>query len=396
MADDEKDLSSEEDLSEDEYEEQDLSDSDVVTKYRMAADVVEVALQGVITQLKPGASLVEACEFGDKVIEGQTAGLFKNDKEMEKGLAFPTCLSVNECVCHFSPLTSESGDPLKAGDVVKIDMGCHIDGFIAVAAHTHIVEEEEAPITGKLADVLMATWNASQVAFAMMKPGTKNDEITEAISKVSEAYGVNCVQGTLMHQMKRYIIDGNKVIITRKDPEQKVEESEIEVNEVYALDVAMSTGDGKPKEMESRTTVFKRAVDKSYRLKMKASRYVLTEVNKRFPTLPFTIRALGDEVQGRMGVVECMKHDMLHAYPPIYEKEGDIVVHVKFTVLVMQSGQVKVTLNKVGLPLDRIQSEVTLPEEITAILETVPKPKEKKKGKKKKKKKKAGDGAAAE
>ena len=49
----------------------------------------------------------------DKVIEGQTAGLFKNDKEMEKGLAFPTCLSVNECVCHFSPLTSESGDPLK-------------------------------------------------------------------------------------------------------------------------------------------------------------------------------------------------------------------------------------------------------------------------------------------
>jgi methionine aminopeptidase len=117
MADDEKDLSSEEDLSEDEYEEQDLSDSDVVTKYRMAADVVEVALQGVITQLKPGASLVEACEFGDKVIEGQTAGLFKNDKEMEKGLAFPTCLSVNECVCHFSPLTSESGDPLKVSIV---------------------------------------------------------------------------------------------------------------------------------------------------------------------------------------------------------------------------------------------------------------------------------------
>jgi len=43
--------------------------------------------------------------------------------------------------------------------------------------------------------------------------------------------------------------------------------------------------------MESRTTVFKRAVDKNYRLKMKASRFVLTEVNTRFPTLPFTVRA---------------------------------------------------------------------------------------------------------
>jgi len=393
MADSDDDVSSvdnEEFDEEEEFEEQDLSDSDVVTKYRMAADIVEVALQGVITQLKADASVVEVCSFGDKVIEGQCAKLFKN-KNVDKGVAFPTCISVNECVCHFSPLTTESRT-LKNGDVVKIDMGCHIDGFIAVGAHTYVIQEDEnAPITGQIADLLMGTWNASQAAFALMKPGTTNNDITEAISKVAEQYGLNCIQGTLMHQMKRYIIDGNKVILLRKDPEQKVEECEIEVNEVYAVDIAMSTGEGKPREMESRTTVFKRAVDKNYRLKMKASRSVLTEVNKRFPTLPFTIRALTDETQGRMGVVECMKHDMLHAYPPIYEKEGDFVAHIKFTVLVMQSGQVKVTLNKVGLPLDRIQSEKTLDEEMTALLETVPKPKEKKKGKKKKKKKKASE-----
>jgi len=392
---DEDDVSSvdvSDDESEDEYVEQDLSDSDVVTKYRMAADIIEVALQGVITQLKADAVVVDVCKFGDTVIEAQCSKLFKN-KQVEKGVAFPTCISVNECVCHFSPLSTESGPNLKAGDVVKIDMGCHIDGFIAVGAHTHVIEEEEGPITGQLADLLMGTWNASQAAYALMKPGTKNSEITDAINKVAEQYGLNCIQGTLMHQMKRYIIDGNKVILLRNDPEQKVEECEIEVNEVYALDVAMSTGDGKPKEMESRTTVFKRAVDKNYRLKMKASRFVLTEVNTRFPTLPFTVRALSDETQGRMGVVECLKHDMLHAYPPIYEKEGDLVAHFKFTVLVMPSGQVKITLNGVGLPLDRIQSEKTLDEEMTALLATVPKPKEKKKGKKKKKKKKAGGAA---
>jgi len=248
---------------------------------------------------------------------------------------------------------------------------------------------------------LMATQNAAQVAFAMMKPGTKNNDITDAMEKVASQYGVNCVQGTLMHQMKRYIIDGNKVVLLRKDPEQKVEEAEIEVNEVYAVDIAMSTGDGKPKEMESRTTVFKRAVDKSYRLKMKASRFVLTEVNNRFPTLPFTIRALSDEVQGRMGVVECMKHEMLHAYPPIYEKEGDLVAHVKFTVLVMagkddQPGQVKVTLKDIAMPFDRITSEKSLDEEMTAVLASAPQPKKKKAGKKKKKKKKAGDGAGGD
>lgn len=58
---------------------------------------------------------------------------------MKKGLAFPTCISINNCVCHFSPLRSEPDVKLADGDVVKVDLGVHIDGFIAVGAHTHVV-----------------------------------------------------------------------------------------------------------------------------------------------------------------------------------------------------------------------------------------------------------------
>jgi len=60
----------------------------------------------------------------------------------------------------------------------------------------------------------------------------------------------------------------------------------------------------------SRTTVFKRAVDKNYRLKMRASRYLFNEVNSKFPALPFSLRAVEDERQARMGVVECLKHEL--------------------------------------------------------------------------------------
>jgi hypothetical protein len=89
---------------------------------------------------------------------------------------------------------------------------------------------------------------------------------------VAETFKVNCVQGVLSHQLKQFVIDGNKVISMKDDIENKVEEIEFAANEVYAVDIVLSTGDGKPKEMEDRTTVFKRAVDQSYRLKMKASR----------------------------------------------------------------------------------------------------------------------------
>lgn len=58
---------------------------------------------------------------------------------MKKVLAFPTSISVNICVCHF-PLKSDQDYILKEGDLVKIDLGVHVDGFIANVAHTFVVD----------------------------------------------------------------------------------------------------------------------------------------------------------------------------------------------------------------------------------------------------------------
>ena len=46
---------------------------------------------------------------------------------------------MNHAICHFSPLVSEADQTLEEGDMVKIDMGAHIDGYIAVVAHTVVV-----------------------------------------------------------------------------------------------------------------------------------------------------------------------------------------------------------------------------------------------------------------
>ena len=60
---------------------------------------------------------------------------------------------MNNCICHFSPLVSETDVILADGDVVKIDMGAHIDGFIAVVAHTVVVGSSASnPVTGKKVD----------------------------------------------------------------------------------------------------------------------------------------------------------------------------------------------------------------------------------------------------
>ncbi len=51
------------------------------------------------------------------------------------------------------------------------DMGCHIDGFIAVVAHTHVIQA--GPVTGRAADVIAAANTAAEVALRLVRPGKK-------------------------------------------------------------------------------------------------------------------------------------------------------------------------------------------------------------------------------
>merc|ERR1712060_690904 len=175
---------------------------------------------------------------------------------------------------------------------------------------------------------------------------------------------------------------GNRTIIgNAEDSEEKVDEFEFEMNEVYSIDVVYSSGEGKGKETELRSTVFKRAPDTSYILKTQKARQFISEVNKRFPALPFTLRAIEDEQVARVGVSEAKRHELLEDYPVLSEKNGEIIAQFKFTVLLLPGGTKKVT----GLALDEanVASACSVQdEELKKLLASSANPKKSKKKKK--------------
>ncbi|KAG6483796.1 hypothetical protein ZIOFF_060495 [Zingiber officinale] len=63
------------------------------------------------------------------------------------------------------------------------DMGCHIDGFITVVAHTHVIQE--GPVTGRAVDVIAATNTTAEVALRLVRPGKKKDLVTPDSSSPS-------------------------------------------------------------------------------------------------------------------------------------------------------------------------------------------------------------------
>merc|ERR1712039_710478 len=158
------------------------------------------------------------------------------------------------------------------------------------------------------------------------------------------------------------------------------DEFEFEMNEVYCIDVVMSTGEGKGKETEIRSTVFKRMVENSYILKTQKARQFISEVNRRFPVLPFTLRSIEDEQVARIGVSEAKRHDLLEDYPVLKEKDGQFVAQFKFTVLLLPGGTKKIT----GLGLGELEKQAksacaVQDEEMKKILAASANPKKNKK-----------------
>lgn len=247
-----------------------------------------------------------------------------------------------------------------------------------------------------MGNVAVAAYNAMLVAAASIKAGTKNAAVTQAVDRVANSYGVNAISSVRMHQMKRFVIDGVKEVALKEPTpdeleagEEKVDECTFDQAEVYAVDVAMSTGEGKPRPSGVlRTTVFKRNVEANYRLKMKNARYLLSEVDKKFPTLPFTLAHFEDERAAKMGVTECVSHGLLTPYPVLHEQKEAKVAHFKCTVLLLPSGTSRVT----GLDMpdyfktDKKPDEET--EKLLAELAEIAAKKAKKKASKKKKNKK--------
>ena len=87
-------------------------------------------------------------------------------------------------------------------DAVDMTMGAHIDGFIAVVAHTLVIgATADSPVTGKKADAMLAAHLASEAALRLVKPGNESYEVTETVAKIGEAFDCKPVEGMLSHQV---------------------------------------------------------------------------------------------------------------------------------------------------------------------------------------------------
>jgi len=343
------------------------SSADELTKYKTAADIVNNAVKKLIELAVEGAKVLDICVEGDKLIEGSLSTVYTKSVKgvkIPKGSAFPTSISVNNVISHFSPLPSDGRANLilAKDDVVKIHVGAHIDGFASVHAETIVVGASvESPVTGLRADALKAAWTAAEVAMRLIKVGEKNWAVTDAVNKVAASFDCKPIEGMLSCQQSKNLIDGKKRIILNPPEGARtgVDACTFEEGEVWGMDILVTNGsDGKPKQVSNaRTSIYQRVADITYQLKLKTSRAVFSEIQKKAGPFPFNIRNLEDEKKARVGIHEAEQHGLLKPYDVQQSAPGTFVAGFHFTLALTPTGPVLVTEPPVWYNSEKVKSE---------------------------------------
>ncbi|KAG4089127.1 Creatinase/aminopeptidase [Neocallimastix lanati (nom. inval.)] len=342
-----------------------LHDSNILSKYKLASDIANEVLRQVVASLKPDAVISEICAFSDNLIIDLCNKFYKKSN-IEKGIAFPTCINLNNCSQNYSPLP-EDPYTLQSGDIVKVELGVHIDGYMASVAHTTILNPSpEKAIIGRVADVICAAYMALEVAHRLIKPGNKASDVTKAIHRIAQTFDCRPVENTCSPLVRRYIQDQEHIIPNSVIPDEN-DDFEFHYNDVYSINILMSTGDGKVRENEPKPTIYQRNVNKTYNLKLKASRNVFNEITRRFGVFPFSLSALEDK-RGRLGITECVNHELLLGYPVVFEQPDQYIAHFKSLILLAPTGPLRMT-NLPPLPFVHSEYSIRNDPELKPYLE---------------------------
>ena len=287
-------------------------DPEIEKKILQAGKIAaKVRREGALKLSKPDTSFLEVMDFCEEKI-----------KKLGGQIAWAQ-MAVNDTAAHFCP---EENEPAvsKKGDVIKVDIGVHIDGYIADNAMTVEVGQPD-----KYRDLVKAAQNALKAAIKLVEPGRQLWELGEAQLSEAEALGFTTVKNLSGHTIERYKVHAGISIpsFNNKDKTELKEDWQI------AIEPFVTDGHGMIRE-KGNSTVFMMNKDKGVR-----SPYAkkIIDFVKPFNGLPFTTRWLTRKF-GKggtaLGLRELKQSNIIQSYPPLAEISGGMVAQFEHSMIV--------------------------------------------------------------
>ncbi|MCI4364775.1 MAG: type II methionyl aminopeptidase [Thermoplasmata archaeon] len=232
--------------------------------------------------------------------------------------AFPANLSRNDEAAHYTPDPDDTVT-FVPGDLVKVDVGAHLDGAIADTADT-----VEVGGTHRHENLVRAAREGLRAGIAQVRPGVRVDEISRAIASAIRARGLKPMENLTGHSIERYLLHAGKSVPNVPG----VSGATLEEGEVIAIEPFATNGVGLIENGPFGNIV-------RFRSDPGGRDPVLSGLFARFRTLPFTLRWVA-RPEERAALTRARR--VLQTYPVFVERGRGLVAQAEHTVLVGPNG----------------------------------------------------------
>ncbi|WP_435176240.1 type II methionyl aminopeptidase [Halorussus sp. AFM4] len=284
-------------------------DAEKYEKHREAGEILAQVREEAADRVEVGASQLEVAEYAEDRI-----------RELGGEPAFPVNISVDEEAAHATPAADD--DTEFGEEMVNLDIGVHVDGWIADTAIT--VDLSGNP------ELQEASAEALDAAIDVIEPGVETGDIGAEIESVIDGYGFNPVVNLTGHGLDQY-----QQHVEPNIPNREVSQGvELEVGDVVAIEPFATDGTGKVHEGNDEE-IF--ALEREGSVRDRQARQVLDQITEEFRTLPFATRWL-DASRAEMALRRLKMNNLVHGYPVLKEDDGNLVSQKEHTVIVTEDG----------------------------------------------------------
>jgi len=284
-------------------------DSEQYQKHREAGEILATVRDEAVERIEPGGSHLELAEWAENRI-----------RELGGEPAFPLNISIDEEAAHATPAPGD--DQTFGEEMINIDIGVHIDGWLADSAVTVDFSGND--------QLVEASAEALDAVLDTVEPGVSTSLLGDIVGRTIEGYGFNPVVNLTGHGLGHWEQHTEPNI-----PNRKVAQGvELDVGDVVAIEPFATDGGGKVAE-GSDEEIF--ALDSESSVRDRRARDALDQITDQFRTLPFARRWL-DVSRAEMALRKLKQRNIIHGYPVLKEQAGCYVSQKEHTVIVTEDG----------------------------------------------------------
>ncbi|GFO97315.1 methionine aminopeptidase, type II [groundwater metagenome] len=264
--------------------------------YHEAGKIAALVLKEAGSGIKEDVQLLEVAEYAENRI-----------KDLGGNIAFPCNISINEIASHYTP--DDDKPRFKNGDVVKLDIGVHIEGFIADTAKTVEVGTENHT------RLIRACKDALDNAILSIRDSVQTRTVGKVIEETIRKHGFSPVKDLTGHSLEQYKLHAGMNI-----PNYGCLFSQkIGKDMVFAIEPFATYGRGNIRYGRPHIYAAGKARTKAHK-----------DISERFGALPFA----------RRWIPEMSMDDLkgLREYSELIEAGGEIVAQSEHTVIVGEGG----------------------------------------------------------